>query len=125
MIDEGKLNAFLGKVVGDLGGAWSVPMVRLGDRLGLYRALKGAPMTAAELAATCEVGERYAREWLSHQAASGYVEYDPASEKFTLPEEQAMVFADPEQSRLHAAGLRSDTDNAGGRGARPICLSVG
>lgn len=69
-------------------------MVRLGDQLGLYRALKAAPMTAAELAAKCEVAERYTLEWLSHQAASGYLEYDPASAKFTLPEEQAMVLAD-------------------------------
>ena len=96
MVDEDKLNAFIGKAVGDLGGAWSVPMVRLGEKLGLYRALKGAPMTTAELAAKCGVAERYAREWLSHQAASGYLEYDPVSGKFTLPEEQAMVLADPD-----------------------------
>jgi SAM-dependent methyltransferase len=96
VIDKDKLNAFLGRVVSDLGGAWSVPMVRLGDQLGLYRALKGAPMTAAELALRCGVAERYAREWLSHQAASGYLEYDATSAKFTLTEEQAMVFADPD-----------------------------
>jgi hypothetical protein len=53
-------------------------------------------MTAAELAVKCGVAERYAREWLSHQAASGYLEYDSASGQFTLPEEQAMVLADPD-----------------------------
>jgi SAM-dependent methyltransferase len=97
MVDEAKLNQFIGKMLGDLGGAFSVPMVRIGDRLGLYMALKehGA-MTPAELATTANIAERYAREWLSHQAASGYLEYDPADGKFTLPPEQAMVFADPD-----------------------------
>jgi hypothetical protein len=95
MVDETKLNAFVGKVLGDLGGALSVPMVRMGDKLGLYAALKEqGPMTPGELAAKTRVAERYAREWLSHQAASGYLEYDSATGKFTLPPEQAMVFAD-------------------------------
>ena len=95
MVDEAKLNAFIGKILGDLGGAFSVPMVRMGDKLGLYKALKEqGPMTPSELAAKTKVAERYAREWLSHQAASGYLEYDTASGKFTLPPEQAMVFAD-------------------------------
>jgi 2-polyprenyl-3-methyl-5-hydroxy-6-metoxy-1,4-benzoquinol methylase len=94
MVDETKLNAFIGKILGDLGGAFSVPMVRMGDKLGLYKALneQGA-MTPAELAAKTKVDERYAREWLSHQATSGYLDYDPVSGKFTLPPEQAMVFA--------------------------------
>ena len=95
MVDDAKLNAFIGKILGDLGGAFSVPMVRMGDKLGLYKALnEQGPMTPGELAAKTKVAERYAREWLSHQAASGYLEYDPATGKFTLPPEQAMVFAD-------------------------------
>ncbi len=39
MVDETKLHQFIGKMLGDLGGALSVPMVRIGDRLGLYKAL--------------------------------------------------------------------------------------
>ena len=79
MVDEAKLNAFIGKILGDLGGAFSAPLVRMGDKLGLYKALnEQGPMTSAELAAKTNVAERYAREWLSHQAASGYLEYDPA-----------------------------------------------
>ena len=94
MVDEAKLNQFIGKILGDLGGAFSVPMVRMGDKLGLYKALKEqGPMTPAELAAKTNVAERYAREWLSHQATSGYLDYDPAVGKFALPPEQAMVFA--------------------------------
>ena len=95
MVDETKLNQFIGKILGDLGGVFSVPMVRMGDKLGLYKALKEqGPMTPEELAAKTKIAERYAREWLSHQATSGYLEYDPATGKFTLPPEQAMVFAD-------------------------------
>jgi len=86
MIDATKLNAFVGKILGDLGGAATAPLVRMGDKLGIYTALKEhGPMTSAELAAKANVAERYAREWLSNQAASGYLEYDPASGKFTLP----------------------------------------
>ena len=97
MVDETKLNAFMDKILGDLGGAFSVPMVRIGDRLGLYKALnERGPMTASELAAMANVAERYAREWLSHQAASGYLEYEPATGRFALPPEQAMVFAEPD-----------------------------
>ncbi len=96
MVDETKLNAFMEKLLGDLGGAMSAPMVRMGDKLGLYTALKEhGPLTPAELAAKTNVAERYAREWLSHQAASGYLEYEAATGKFVLPPEQAMVFAEP------------------------------
>ena len=52
-------------------------------------------MSSGELATKTHIAERYAREWLSHQAASGYLSYDPDSGKFTLPPEQAMVFAEP------------------------------
>ena len=96
-IDEAKLNQFVGQMLGDLGGALSVPLVRIGDRLGLYKALyAGGPMTPAELAARTNVAERYAREWLSHQAASGYLTYDSKTGKFILPPEQALVFAEPD-----------------------------
>jgi hypothetical protein len=81
-------------MLSDLGGASSVAMVRIGDALGLYKALyaKGA-MTARELAAAVGANERYLREWLANQAASNYLSYDPATRKFALPEEQAMIFA--------------------------------
>src|ERR1700688_3055405 len=94
MIDEGKLNQFVGQMLGDLGGAASVAMVRIGDALGLYKALHTqGPMDSSELAATGGRSERYIREWLAQQAASNYLAYDPASRKFSLPAEQAMVFA--------------------------------
>ena len=104
MVDEGRLNQFIGQMLGDLGGAASIAMVRMGDALGLYRALhaKGS-MTCRELAQEADVNERYLREWLSHQAASNYLSYDPPSGKFTLPAEQAMVFA-AEDSPVYMLG---------------------
>lgn len=96
-MDEAKLHEFVGRMLGDLGGALSVPMVRIGDHLGLYKALHAhGAMTSGQLAEKTGIDERYAREWLSHQAASQYLAYDPTSATFALPPEQAMVFAEPE-----------------------------
>ena len=91
-MDEAKLHQLVGQMLSDLGGAASVALVRMGDALGLYKTLheKGS-MTCEELASAANVNQRYLREWLSHQAASNYLTYDPATGKFTLPEEQAMM----------------------------------
>jgi hypothetical protein len=93
-IDEGRLNQLLGQMLADLGGAASVAMVRMGDALGLYKTLhdKGS-MTCDELASAANVNPRYLREWLAHQTASNYLSYDSAAQNFTLPPEQAMLFA--------------------------------
>jgi ubiquinone/menaquinone biosynthesis C-methylase UbiE len=93
-MDDAKLNEFVGKALADLGGAFSVPLVRIGDRLGLYKALHaGGPMTAGELAEKTGIAARYASEWLSQQAASTYLSYDAATARFALPPEHAMVLA--------------------------------
>jgi SAM-dependent methyltransferase len=94
-VNEERLNAFLGKAVSDLGAAISAVLILLGDELGLYRALRDAPLTAPELAARTGTHERYVREWLGNQAACGYVEYDAASGKYSLGEEQALCLANP------------------------------
>jgi 2-polyprenyl-3-methyl-5-hydroxy-6-metoxy-1,4-benzoquinol methylase len=94
-IDEAKLEEFMGQFVGDLGAAMTAPLVLIGDKLGLYKAMAdGQPVTPEELAARTDCRERYIREWLCQQAASGYVEYDAADGTFTLPPEQAMALAD-------------------------------
>ena len=94
-VDEQRLNAFLGKAVGDLGAAVSAVLVSIGDELGLYKALAGSSLTARELASKTGTNERYIREWLANQAAGGYVDYEPATEKFSLAPEQALCLADP------------------------------
>lgn len=103
-VDQEKLDAFLGKMVGDLGAAASGALVVLGDRLGLFAAMRSAGRTsAAELAARTGTRERYVREWLSAQAAAGYIEYDEATDRFYLNPEQELVFAD-EDSPAFMAG---------------------
>lgn len=91
-----KLQAFLGRAVGDLGAAMSAVLMLIGDELGLYRALAGGKLTPAELARRTGTAERYVREWLGSQAAGGYVEYDPGSGRYFLSEEQASCLADPQ-----------------------------
>jgi SAM-dependent methyltransferase len=94
-IDEGKLNAFLGKVIGDFGAALSADLVYIGQKLGLYQALaKAGASTPAELAKSTGTQERYVREWLLNQASGGYCEYDPASGKYRLTPEQALALTD-------------------------------
>ena len=93
-VDEAKLNALMGKMVNDLGAAISAPLVAIGDRLGLYKAMAGAgPLSAQQLAERTEIRERYLREWLNAQAASGYVDYDPGNDCYELSAEAALVFA--------------------------------
>jgi len=93
-IDQDKLNQFLGQMVGELGAAMNAALVLVGEKLGLYKAMAGAgSMTPADLARKTNTDERYVREWLSAQAAGGYVTYDAATKSFTLPDEQAFALA--------------------------------
>ena len=101
-MDETKLQTFMGKLVGDMGGAAIMASVIVGDELGLYRAMApGAPMTPEELAGKTGCHPRLVREWLSAQAASGYVEHTDG--RFRLPPEQAMALAN-EDSPVYVAG---------------------
>ena len=103
-IDETALNNFVGKMLGDLGGAFSVPTVRIGQRLGLFAALNDGSATSAELAARAGgLAERYVREWALAQAANGYVNYDAAADRFSLSPEQALVFV-VQDSPVYLAG---------------------
>jgi SAM-dependent methyltransferase len=92
-LDMNKLNAFIGQFVTDLGAAVHAGMVVIGEKLGLYKALAGNPMSSAQLAAKTRTDERYVREWLASQAAGGYVTYDEKTNQFSLSEEQAFTLA--------------------------------
>jgi SAM-dependent methyltransferase len=93
-IDQEKLDEFMGRFVGDLGAALSASLVVIGDRLGLYRAMAdGEPVTPEELAERTGTEARYVKEWLSNQAAGGYVGYDPSIRKFSLTPEQSLALA--------------------------------
>ena len=93
-IDEAKQKAFVRKALGDISSTTAVIMAMIGDRLGLFKALgDSSPTNSQELASRAGVNERYAREWLGGMAAAGYLEYDPESQRFSLPPEHAMVLA--------------------------------
>jgi 2-polyprenyl-3-methyl-5-hydroxy-6-metoxy-1,4-benzoquinol methylase len=93
-IDIDKLHQFMGQAVGDMGAAMHAVLVLLGDRLGLYKAMADSkPVTPAELAQRTKTHERYIREWLNANAASGYITYDATAGTYTLPPEQAFALA--------------------------------
>jgi 2-polyprenyl-3-methyl-5-hydroxy-6-metoxy-1,4-benzoquinol methylase len=93
-IDHDKLGALVGKMLGDLGGAYSVPTVRIGFRLGLFEALhRDGAATPAELALRTGLTERYVREWAYAQVSNGYLTLDAQTNRVSLSPEQAMVFA--------------------------------
>ena len=103
-IDEAKLEAFITHAATEIGAALNVALVTLGDELGLYRAMAdGQPVAPPELAARTGTEERYVREWLNAQAASGFVLYDEAAAAYVLPPEHALVLAD-EASPFSLAG---------------------
>jgi ubiquinone/menaquinone biosynthesis C-methylase UbiE len=92
-LDMDKLNAFIGQFVTDLGASVHAGMVVIGEKLGLYKTLAEHPMGSAELAARTKTDERYLREWLSSQAAGGYITYDDNTGNFSLTQEQAFTLA--------------------------------
>jgi 2-polyprenyl-3-methyl-5-hydroxy-6-metoxy-1,4-benzoquinol methylase len=93
-IDPQKVHAFAGKVLTDTSGLTTTILAALGDRLGLFKALAAhGPATSVELAKASDITERYAREWLGGMASGGYLQYDPATRRFTLPPEHAPVLA--------------------------------
>ena len=112
-LDQAKVNEFLGKAIQDVAATFHAGLVLIGDKLGLYRALAdGGPMTAAELAKRTGARERYVREWLSAQAAGGYVTYEPASGRFTLPPEHAFLLLDADLPGAFMLGVGSIRDEA-------------
>jgi hypothetical protein len=105
-VDQSALEEFYGKVAADQGAAYNAVLVYLGDRLGLWRALSSVDaVTSTELSARSGLAERYVREWLSAQAAFGYLTYDAATDAFSLPAEHAMVLADDDSPVAGVAGF--------------------
>jgi SAM-dependent methyltransferase len=105
VVDEARLQDFVGRMLGDMGAAINASLVQVGDRLGLWRALAGGDgLTAGELARRTGTNERMVREWLAAQVASGYVTWTEADDRYALSPEQAMVFADAD-SPVFLAGF--------------------
>lgn len=96
-LDEDRLNAFMGRFVAELGAMMHMPLVILGDRLGLYAALDDrGPSTSTELAEATGTHERYLREWLRANAAGGYLSYKPETDRYSLSAEQSFTLAQRE-----------------------------
>src|SRR5581483_4877960 len=94
-IDEGKLQAFMGKMIGNMTGAMVCYSVWLGDELGFYREMAGSgPRTADSIASKTKCSPRLVREWLDSQAAAGLIAYDAAKDTYELSPEGAMALAD-------------------------------
>ena len=94
-VDPNKLNAFLGQAVSDMGASLHSVLILIGDKLGLYRAMRdGAPVSAKELSERTGTTQRYVREWLNANAASKYVDYDGASDTYSMTPEQAFALAE-------------------------------
>jgi SAM-dependent methyltransferase len=95
-VDNDKLMQFITTFAGDLGATLAAGNVVIGHRLGLYQALAEGPATPDQLAARTGCHPRYLAEWLSGQAASGYMGYDPSTGTYAMTEEQAFALADPD-----------------------------
>lgn len=107
-IDEGRLQELLSTMVSELGAAATGALIVVGDSLGLYKSLSAqGPATSTELAARTGTAERYVREWLASQAASGYIGYEPHTQRFSMSAEQAAVFANDDSPALMTGGYYS------------------
>ncbi|MGH3098208.1 MAG: class I SAM-dependent methyltransferase [Streptosporangiales bacterium] len=95
-VNEDKLMELIHRFVGDLGATAAAANVVIGGRLGLYRQLAKGAVHPEQLAEATGTDARYVTEWLRGQAAGGYVTYDPATEEYSLTEEQAAIVADPD-----------------------------
>ena len=130
-VNPDKLNSFIGRMLGDVGAAMNASLMLIGDKLGLYKTLaEKGPMKSSELAQATGTSERYVREWLAAQAASGYVEYDAASGKFSMQPEQALALADEDSPVFMAPSAtwsrrRSSTNRRSPKRSKPARVSAG
>src|SRR5712691_4979793 len=105
-INEERLNAIMGQFVNDLGSSLSSTLTYLGQKLGLFTGLaESGPATPAELADRTGTVERYVREWLMNQAASGYVTYDSETGRYFLSPEQTITLTDEESPFFIGGGF--------------------
>lgn len=104
-VDLAAVEEFALRFGADRAVAYNSVLVYLGDRLGLWKHLASVDaVTSAELATRTGLSERHLREWLATQAAAGYVDYDAATQSFSLPAERALVLADENSPASGIAG---------------------
>ena len=122
---EQEVTEFVHKALGDVGAALTAALVVVGDKVGLYKALAGSGgLTPADLAARTMTSERYVREWCSAQAAAGYLTYEPASGRFSLPDAHAVALTDEESPACVLGGFQGMTASRPDKRVRElICLA--
>jgi len=108
VLDEARLEEFMGQMVGYMTGGAMCFGVWLGDELGLYRALAGADgLTADEVATTTGCNPRLVREWLDGQVAGGMVSWDGATDRYGLTPEAALALADDDSPVFVARAMNA------------------
>jgi 2-polyprenyl-3-methyl-5-hydroxy-6-metoxy-1,4-benzoquinol methylase len=107
-VDEQKLEALMGQLVGHMTGGAVCLGIWLGDELGFYRALQGAgPTTAQQVADKAGTNLRLTQEWLDSQAAGGLLAFDPAKDTYELTDEAALALADQESPVFVARAMNA------------------
>ncbi|MGI8664328.1 MAG: class I SAM-dependent methyltransferase [Acidimicrobiales bacterium] len=86
--------AFLGTVLEHWASTYTTVLAALGDRLGLWKALAAAPMSAGELAVSTGLDERYVAEWAAAMTVAAYITHDPAAATFALAPGVATALAE-------------------------------
>ena len=129
-VDPTRLARLSDQVFADFAAAMTLPLVRLGDRWGLYRRLAAhGPVTSEELASRCGLPEQIVHEWLAGQAAAGYVTCSDSDRgEFTMSPEQVALFVDEDSGanmlaafQLAAAYTRSEPGVAAAIASRGSC----
>jgi 2-polyprenyl-3-methyl-5-hydroxy-6-metoxy-1,4-benzoquinol methylase len=108
VVDEQRLEEFMGRMVGFMTGGAVCMGIWLGDELGLYRRLAaGGEQSADELADATGCNPRLVREWLDGQTAAGLIDYDPDADRYSIGPEAALALADESSPAFTARGMNT------------------
>lgn len=107
VLDEERARAFAEQLFAHYTGGFVTFMIELGHRTGLFEAARQAPTTSTELAGRAGLHERYVREWLGAVVTAGIVDYDAATERYTLPAEHAVCLTGDGEMNIAPLSLMS------------------
>ena len=106
--DPAEVGQVMGQLMADLAATSGMLLTLVGVRTGLWDSLAAGPASASELAARSAASEAYIGEWLRSQAAAGYVRYEAATDRYTLPPAVAAVMAgEPLRGLVEGTGLQA------------------
>ncbi|MGH8669274.1 MAG: class I SAM-dependent methyltransferase [Burkholderiales bacterium] len=93
-MDREKTKRVAEQVFRDMAGAMTAGMVYVGTRTGLFRTMQGkGALRLEEVVRASGLQARYVEEWLKGMASAGYLDYEPATQAYTLSEEHAYFLA--------------------------------